>query len=408
MKKEMIPLPKDKRHIVVEQCSGNLILRPIDEPVLRIRGGDYEIQETKNGYQISSPGDLTIYLFPETTFELTQGLGDVKVKAVNTLINLHEVHGNATITHSLDVTLGHVYGDLVAKHLAGDLIVDSVSGDFLGKHIRAFAINEAHGDIRAKHTAGDVTIGKVLGDVSLFYVSGGVNIADGHHDVTLNRIDGIVQATALGDIRVKNQLPSGKHTLNAKQDVVLLWPPKQPLSISAQVGRVTNRFQFDHVSENENHFEAHLGEGGPHLNIVSEAVLIIKNINQGSINDQEIDIHLDLDFEFGNEFEALGSRMATFGEEIASKISSRMADITSQLEGQFKAMRKKEEAVRRASERVSRYAAPAPPAPPAVPTPPTRTVDPAAVDDAKLKVLQLLENGKISVEEANTLLKALE
>jgi hypothetical protein len=51
-----------------------------------------------------------------------------------------------------------------------------------------------------------------------------------------------------------------------------------------------------------------------------------------------------------------------------------------------------------------RYGSPPPPRPPRSPGPP----EPQASSEEQVKILKMLENGVISVDEANTLLDALE
>lgn len=399
-------MSKEKRALVVERCDGNLIIRPIDDPVIHLKGSSFKYAEDEDGVIVQAKSDLSIYVFQGTTVEVRQCMGNVTIKAITSPIKMGEIHGQLTVAHGFDFFVDKAFGGVTAKHLSGKASANIVNGDFVGRHLREIQINEVHGDVRVKHSSGNVNIQQIMGDSSFSNIDGGITIGDCMHDIHLRRIEGLVDVSTRGDIHLKHSLPQGKHHFKAQQDVVLYWPNHFPLSVTASFKRMINRYQFDKISdEKEGSFSASLGEGGPHLNIEAGAALVIKPLNRQSRSKEE-DFDFHMEFEFGPEAEAFGNRMSTIGEEIASKVSQKMAEISSQLEGQFKAMRKKEEAVRKASERMTRYGV-APPPPPQPQAPP-RPVDQEVVETAQLKVLEMLEDGKISVEEANILLKALE
>ncbi len=114
-----------------------------------------------------------------------------------------------------------------------------------------------------------------------------------------------------------------------------------------------------------------------------------------------------------------GQEMARLSERIAGEINNRMSEVSVRLEQRFgpefaqkmaeKAAQKAEKAVARAAReaersrrRAERYQGWAP-----EPPPQKRTAPRTSAEEQK-KVLEMLEQGVISVEEANTLLKAME
>jgi hypothetical protein len=129
----------------------------------------------------------------------------------------------------------------------------------------------------------------------------------------------------------------------------------------------------------------------------------------------------DVDFEAGWPDATVGAAIDLAGltEQLSSEISARMAELGARMEERFggdyaqrmaeKAARKAEQAMAKAARHASRHQRSAgqwnvPPAPPPPPKPHRK--QPSA--EEQVKILSMLEKGIISVEEAETLLSALE
>jgi hypothetical protein len=242
-------------------------------------------------------------------------------------------------------------------------------------------------------------------------------VAMAHRDANLGNLGGLLNVKqCAGDIRLRGDLIAGKHHLTAHGDIVIRWPAGSALSLQATAKSFSNRLPLAEMEERADEesgrrmLSGRIGDG--------EAVLIA-DAGGRVVLKQTGEADWEADFETGWSEAATGAAvdLSGFADEISSEISARMAELSARMEERFggdyaqrmaeKAARKAEQAVARAArhlERENRRSArwQGPPPPPPKP----RRQQPSA--EEQVKILSMLEKGIISVEEAETLLGALE
>jgi hypothetical protein len=265
---------------------------------------------------------------------------------------------------------------------------------------------------------GDVFVGEVMGDLSLSTVNGVVTVQRGQRDVNLNNLGGALTVENVqGDVRLRGGLPGGKHHCQAQGDIVVRWPVGAPLLLQATAPQITNRLPLQDVEEAENSLSGRLGDGETVLVLQAQGRIVLKEQDEsGWAEDYFSDQSEPAWDEFGSEFAKMGSELAGLGEQLSSEIGARMSELSAKMEERFgadfaqkmadKAARRTEKAVERAmreAERARRRASAWSPPPPPRPKKESR-----ATAEEQVKILGMLEKGIISVEEAETLLRALE
>jgi len=415
MEKEL-PL-NDPTHVVIESCHGKLTIRTRPERRLMARGKQFtaNIDEKTGHCMIRSDQDLNLWLPKQTELTIEKAYGSVLVKGISGGVYLRQAHGQVHLKNVGATAIARIHGRLTGSNLNGRLQVEKALGDIQLKNVMGIQCKIVDGDLSAHYVSGEVSIDKCMGDIFLKTVSDGVTIQQSKRDVNLQNIGGIINVyDAAGDVRLKERLPMGKHIINADSDIVIRWPIAAPVLIDAHAPTITNRLPLENVTEEEGLLNGRIGDGNTRLNLKAQSNVILKPLHNSTWTEDNAsgeDFTVDLDFNI--EMEHLGRHMAGLGEQIAAEVSDKMSKLTTQLEGQFKALRKKEEAVRRAKQRAEKYmqtpvkrpTPPKAPQPPTPPPPPTAPKPPSEM--AHLKILEILQQGKISVDEAHTLLQAI-
>lgn len=412
MSKERIPTGKAP-HIFLENCDGDLVIRGRPEPTLQIKG-EFEVTESDKGYHLTGHGGLTLIAPTDATLSIGDVGGDLVVKHVAGFCHFDQVHGDVALTELGQVELGIVNGDLSARHLRGLLAVDQAHGDVAVRNVAAVTLGTVYSDLAAGRVNGTLTVGEISGDANLRHIDGDVVLSRGHRDVNLAHVNGIVTvADVHGDIRLRGRLGKGDHSLQAQGDVVIRWPSGAPLNLAATGARIDNHLPLeDAVAKNGGSLVGRLGEGQTHLMINAGGRVVLREAEMaderwGDFDGAEAAFDVEMD-------------MGHIGARLEAEVNSHIARITRDLETRFGAnfgqriaeqvTRKADKAAERAeraAERARRrsgdargraggfdFAAPPPKAA-------------SASMEEQLKILKMVETGKITPEEASMLLEAL-
>jgi hypothetical protein len=419
--------------IIITDCHGSLVIKAHADNHVIVKGDDVLTAEAKADapdiITISGRASITLLVPEQSTLLVHNSHGSMIIKGVQGHVDVMAAFGEVICKNGHSLHLQQVHGSFIGRDLGGDLTIDQASGDVAARNISSLHVGELHGDLRGRNINGSVHVGQGHGDISLNTVNEAVNIGHVSRDVNLKNIAGLVQVGQVaGDIRLYDSLGSGKHSLQADGDVVVRWPAQSPLILTATAPEVVCKLSLDeeHKAQEGELMILHgrVGDGETHLNITSQQRIIIKPSHSNGDSD------FDIDFDFNFDFSQLGAELGQLGARITNEIGQRMATLSTKLESRFgpqysedvahrteqaveKVVKKTEEALRRAEEKLARGSAvpsmrvmPVPPMPPAPPAPPRP--DPQDAAAAQLKILEMLEKGVISVEEANTLLKAIE
>jgi hypothetical protein len=314
----------------------------------------------------------TIYLHANSDFKL-------RIPATVSLV-LERVGGDASILEmSGKVEVQKVGGDLHFQKL-NEISADSVGGDCIFKEIS--------GPIDLKRVGGDLD-GFKLGDISAYGIGG---------DAELSAVQGKVQLSAGGDVHLQfanPQIAGSKIRAGGELSVV-----KANLKLESGSESISVHACGQQLDVEEESYSLPLGEGG-------ETV----ELNAGG----EIDVKEGKEAmgEFSFVFDDIGDTWRDFGKEIEEKIRHSMKGVNHQLRH---AGWEASNAMRQAADKMDGFSRdfnsrdgrvygfgfePNKVAPAA-------KEKKAASDEERMLVLKMLQEKKISVEEAEKLLQALE
>jgi hypothetical protein len=311
------------------------------------------------------------------------------------------------LPYGVTVTVEKVGGDASIKNLSRRLIVGKVGGDLHVQQLEGASIETVSGDCLLYGAAGSVEINRVGGDL-LAEISGSLIVNNVGGDARMQVGAGAVQVTAGGDIALKfldEKLPETR--ASAGGDISLLVPATASglLEMSAGGEEISV-----HVGGQDYEYDAHeaslpLGEGGATLKL--------------SAGDEiEVSDHEDEDWDFNEDMESMDQHWEDFGIEIEEKIREGLKSVSETVraatENAARAGHMAEEKVNRAMHRLEERGINAgrkrkvvgftfgnvdlpEPAKPA-----------GASNEERMIVLRMLQEKKISIEEAEKLLNALD
>lgn len=114
-----------------------------------------------------------------------------------------EIHfpqdGILHIPHDLPVTIKSVNGDAVIKEVGSEIKISAINGDLKIRDVGSVVIEAVSGDMIAKRVQGDLNAKSVNGDALIDDVKGLVGLKTVNGDLLIEKIGGGVEAKASGD-----------------------------------------------------------------------------------------------------------------------------------------------------------------------------------------------------------------
>ena len=386
-------------------------------------------------------GDLAIEgtATAEVTFELEDESSQVEREG-ETLRVTSGGDGRVVCPPASSITLKHVGGDFSAGDLTGTLAVEAAAADVSLRGAGVVTFSRVGGDLSARDVSGDLRVESIGGDLEVRRI-GGQLIVGGSGDLSARDLSGGARVNCTGDVSLETALAAGKtYAVNAAGDVTLRVPPDADAQFNLQAGgEIDKRVEFDEWSGDRHGGRGKIGAGSASVELVAGGDLTIlptrADFDFDALGEQidakmeqfereleakmsELGKHIehmaaagvmDLDARLRRvDVEGLTRRATEHAAERARRQAERVADrARKQAERQAERARHMAEHARRRAERHGgKWGFAAPPAPPP-PHASSRSAQPAT-EAERLMILRMLEQKKITTNEAARLLEALE
>ncbi len=310
-----------------------------------------------------------------------------------------------------------------------------MSGSLALRYTGAVSAAQVNGDVDAKRVNGALKLTSVAGGVKVRSVSGELEI-DAHGDVDVNQAQRPIRARAGGDIDVRHFLTPGlEYDLEANGDIRLRAAPGIWTRFEMQAGgEVIARVQGGQVDGDVKGKVVTLGQsngsGGAPARVMARAkgdVILVGAVTTGEMDDLSEDIGRLAD-EYAAQIETqVHSHMAELERLLAERLAKVNVPAGTVELGGAEAAARVREAVERASDKARRKVEAAqrrmdrqsargrhdwnwkfempPRGPGAAPT--ASAAEPVS-EAERMAILKMLAEGKISVDDAEKLLAALE
>ena len=340
------------------------VLIKADENEISLEQGDGELT-------LTCGGDLTLRVPKGATFELTNIGGDASIRGVQGSIDLQSIGGDLSIRDAGPVTIGNIGSD--------------------------FSLRNAKGDLHVKTAGGDVSIREVEGNITLDSVGDDLALRGAHGDVKVNvGEDVIVYLDPKAD---------GAYSIVAGDDILVVLPESTNATISMQGDKIEADLPGVEPDEDATERVVVLGDGSAKISLSAGGDVRVSNREDAAEYAEDFGNFAGINFDFSG----IGDRISRQVQRATERASRRAAEAT----------RRAEEAVRRAERHAERHARrgrgglvvgrwnwdlKGVPKPPAPPEPPTEPVS----EDERMAILKMLSEKKITAEQAEELLSALE
>ena len=318
---------------------------------------------------------------------------------------------------------GSVEGNAAINLLLGSVTMQSVDGHLQVNSCGPLSIQNVDGNLSVRAVAGSCHVHSVDGNARVAQVAGDLLLESVDGNLSIGEVVGNVEARTDGNADLSLALAQGQRVTVAADGNIMC-------RIQPDAG-VTVRLLYEPRRTQDDCLEFQLGDGGALLDLRAEGDILLAGSDQRGFGAGD---------EFGADAgEEMGRRAAELGQQIAQQVEAQVAVLTREMEEKLARMGDNDEmanklheriagTMRRAEEKFAEamrkievrsgergpevdrrrkgYGWQTPPVPPIPPTPPTRS-NPVA-DEERMMILRMVEQGKISVEQAEKLLAALQ
>ena len=171
MVKHNIPIENISK-LVVASVGGSLYLTGWNQEEIRIKdlSDQDQVKTKKDRVEIQIPGDGFIHIPHHMEVEIQSVGRDAVIKRINSDLNISSVGGDLTLSDISAAAAGSIGGDLIAKRVQGDLKVENIGGDAL--------VDNIQGQISLRQIGGDIILAEVAGGIETS--AGGEGTIDFH------------------------------------------------------------------------------------------------------------------------------------------------------------------------------------------------------------------------------------
>ncbi len=378
---------------------------------------------------------------------------DLALEAQDDQVSIHCNNNCAVrVPRSAIVDVQAVNGNATIKALDGELMVGTVDGELVVRNIGNIKITQVNGTLSAKNVEGNLNIDSVSGDVTARRIQGDFTVAGSiNGNLNLSDVGGSAKASVDGNATLRlDPAPGHLYEFSSQGNLFCRLSAEASVEISVpKASQVMVDLPGIHASAPvQTPYALTLGEGDAKLTLSADGnVVLDTHAPDWDMEDFDIDVDTEV-----------GGIADTISEQITQQVESQMRMMEDQLNAQLsslstrlsaakltqdqarliqerareaseRATARAQERVRRAQEKMERKLTEAQrrmehkqrdferasrhtrhhwsfnvPTPPTSLTPPSEPVS----EDERLVILRMLQEQKITMEQADELLSALE
>jgi len=420
--------------IEVGQADGDVAIKGWDEAAieLTVDGDDSEctVEKQDEALAVSCGAPFALRVPRSTVVQVGDVAGELLLRGLDRAVSVGTVRGDAFIGEgNASVSLLAVHGDVGVEQLDGPFTVTETHGDLHLKQVATARIGSVHGDVHAREIAADLEMGVVSGDVRLRNVAGVVTLEQAQGDFRGRELlSGLTAHQVQGSLSLKTAVTPGcTYSARAQGDISARFPSETSarFTLSAEGDLSVKGLEVEEQEAGQ--YVGQVGEGEAEVTLEAGGSLSVKV--PGTEDEHEHTWGFSMEA-LGAEIEAeLAAHMDEFngGQMVTREIERAMRQVHREIaKAQERAQRAAEHAQERARqaeerarkaqekalERAKRFQAKVdfdwqPRDRGRVRSHRDRPVKRGPSGEEQVTILSMLQAGKISVEEAEQLLKAL-
>ncbi len=330
-----------------------------------------------------------------------------------------------TVPVDSSVTVRRVQGDVRVRSVSGPLALESAQGDVSLRGVGPAAVRSVQGDLEARRVSGNLDLNRVSGDVRLRHIEGKLTLEQCQGNLNVRDLGGVNVQDVQGDVWLDSKLTSGcEYRLRARGDIRVRVPADSSARCTFEAkGRVHCDLELTGGEGNNRHLTGVVGAGEALLELVAGGDISVQgcqgewDMNVESRIEAVVDAEMNgLEQRLEKELAGLGQMGTEWGEKMRRKIEKAAEQARRQADkAAERARRQADKAAERARRKEGRQVGGSlgftlggvfSRAPQAGSSRPSET-EPVS-EDERLAILRMVEENKISVNEAALLLEALE
>ena len=397
--------------LIIETIADDARIRPVAEiSEIRIMTGNDSWEDARlvvEGERVRVTGGTVarVEAPPGIAISIEEALGDLRAKGLRAPLRIQQVHGDLRLedtTESVEVEalladalldnvaalrVVHCAGDL--RFTGGELQAETVLGDTRVEAATSVRSVRVHGDVWVEKVEGDLEIGQIHGDARLNDIGGTATLDLVAGDLRASSIRGGLRAGHIhGDAQLIGPFTGAAgYTMSADGDVDIRLTADDNVRLSVRaLGRIRSNLSLIPSADGTPAYTATLGEGATPVTITCNGDLRIDAVGRGAAK-------RNWEKRWGPGGDPF-AELSGLGDRIRQQVSASLAAAGINPEtGEININ------VGPGKTRAGRGRAPEPPR---APQPPRQTTT-----SDQMTVLKMLEEGRITPEEADALLRAL-
>lgn len=418
------------KDLVIIKVSGNLYLEGYDGEEIRV--------------QASSP-DLKVFADEEA----------LRITCYDTL--------TIAVPAALMTRVEKVGGTAVIRNLTSEeLYIQRVGGELTVQDVRKLRISRVGGACQILAVHGELEAERISGTLYISGVEGKLVVNSARSDVSAMLIEHEAEISANGDVTMQYNAKEIKPiSIRSKGDIILMLPENPDANLDAKFSGWDVILTMDgHTNHyGGGHYDAELGSGGEKITLYASGDIVVTDefydVQQSTVDTEDeekkrfVNIHADIDLpgmtnmerklkkalektarrleKNERRVERASERLGESQNDIAERIAERarmraeLAAERAEMRIEKRALEETQKAMEIVRETLRDIDVPLPfdldrliPEIPAIPTPPDMAQAPAAPRkpreasrEERMMILGMLQEGRISLEEAEKLLAAL-
>jgi hypothetical protein len=307
------------------------------------------------------------------------------------------------------VSILTVNGDMSVRGLASDFEADTVKGDVAIRDVGKVSLGAIESDFSLRGAKGDVHVKSVGGDASLREVDGSLTLDSVSDDLAVHGVGGNLKVDVNEDVVVHLDPKAGQeYTVMAGDDILLVLPSDANVTLTMS-GDEINVHLPNVQPEDSTSRVVTLGDGSAQIRLDAGGDVLVTDREDAAENADEYGNFAGMMFDWGNWGREIGQKWGDFGRQFGERASKRAQEAAA------RAARKAEAAARRAERhldrkfgvhsdrRSARFSWSWDPS-----RMPQASQSEPVSDEERMTILRMLSEKKITSEEAEKLLSALE
>ena len=348
-------------YIKIESVAGDLRLVGWDSDEILVRSDEEAVtlQQNEDEVSISCQDDLTLNVPKNSRIYIQTIIGDASIRGVE--------------------------GDFEADLLKGDVAIRDAGKVTLGAIESDFSLRVAQGDVRVKSVGGDASLREVNGSLTLDSVS---------DDLAIRGVGGNLKVDVDADVVVHlDPKPGQEYSVVAGDDIMLVLPEDANATLTLNADRIAVNFPGVKTDDSTSKVVT-LSEGAAKVDLNAGGRVLVSTSKGAADSADEFGNFAGMMFDWGNWGRELGEYWGNYGREMGERMSKRAE------EGARRAERKVRRAAGRHSARMKWNWD-------LDNMPKTPKREPVS-EEERMTILRMLAEKKITSEEAEQLLSALE